>query len=191
MEKQLTELTLEELWERFPIVLEKYNPEYKKWYEEEKEKLTAIFKEYYRISHIGSTAVCGLVAKPIVDILLEIKDIHDPDKITVLLEKNGWILMARNANGALDFNKGYTPEGYADRVYHLHIKRPGDWEELYFRDYLKKHPVVAAEYAYLKQELKKKFEPDRDAYTNAKSEFIVKYSELAKREFNNKYKPEI
>lgn len=191
MEKQLSELSLGELWELFPIILREHNPEYIEWYEDEKNKLTDIVKEYYRINHIGSTAVKGLIAKPTVDILLEINGDYDCDKIIELLKKSGWTLMARNPDGVLDFNKGYTPKGYAQKVYHLHIKHPGDWAELYFRDYLQKYPLAAKEYADLKLKSAKKFEHDRDAYTKAKSEFIIKYSNLARQEFSNKYKPEI
>jgi len=74
--------------------------------------------------------------------------------------------MARDegTKDALDFNKGYTPKGFAQKVCHLHIKHPGDWGELYFRDYLQKHPDVAGEYGALKLALKEQFEYDRDAY---------------------------
>lgn len=188
MEKQLSELTLDELWKLFPIILKQYNPRYDEWYEEEKNKLSSLFKNNFRISHIGSTAVNGLIGKPVIDILLELKN-YNPDKIIKLLQKSGWILMARAPDG-LDFNKGYTPKGYDKKVYHLHIKRQGNWNELYFRDYLQKHPDVADEYAGLKLRLAKQFQHDRDAYTNAKSEFIIKYSNLARQEFNNKYEPE-
>ena len=76
MKKQLSEMTLEELWQLFPIILREYNPEYKEWYlqEEENIKKVLVENEIKRISHIGSTAVVGLVAYPIVDILLEIYD---------------------------------------------------------------------------------------------------------------------
>ncbi|MGM0498943.1 MAG: GrpB family protein, partial [Bacillota bacterium] len=75
MPKSLSEMSLEELWQLFPIILKEHNPEYKNWYLEEKFNLTAVLpeKNIGRINHIGSTAVPGLLAKPTVDILLEIK----------------------------------------------------------------------------------------------------------------------
>ena len=70
------------------------------------------------------------------------------------------------------FMKGYTLQGFAKRVYHLHVRYPGDWDELYFRDYLKRHREAAEEYGKLKIGLQKKYEHDRDAYTRAKTDFV-------------------
>ncbi|MBP2657022.1 MAG: putative glutamate-rich protein GrpB [Firmicutes bacterium] len=72
--KQLLEMPLGELWRLFPIILKKHNPSYKEWYEIEKEQLFSYIKnkDIKRINHIGSSAVEGLIAKPTVDILLEI-----------------------------------------------------------------------------------------------------------------------
>ncbi|MGN0144572.1 MAG: GrpB family protein, partial [Clostridium sp.] len=76
--KELSEMTLEELWMLFPIVLKEHNPEYKKWYEIEKKSLVDEFKEsIVRINHIGSTSVKGLIAKPTVDILMEVSEDTD------------------------------------------------------------------------------------------------------------------
>ncbi|AIC91604.1 hypothetical protein BINDI_0322 [Bifidobacterium [indicum] DSM 20214 = LMG 11587] len=68
--------------------------------------------------------------------------------------------------------RGYTEDGFADKVYHLHLKRLGDWDELVFRDYLEGHPKVAADYAALKLDLLSKFKYNRPAYTEAKTDFI-------------------
>ncbi len=78
------------------------------------------------------------------------------------------------------FNKGYTKYGFADKVFHLHVRSQGDWDELYFRDYLRAHKEVAIAYGQLKMELLKKYKNDRDGYTDAKTEFIKKYTALAK-----------
>ena len=72
----------------------------------------------------------------------------------------------------LDLCKGYTPQGFAEKVFHLHICHPGDWDEIVFRDYLRRSPRKAEEYAELKIELQKRFKHNRDAYTEAKGEFI-------------------
>jgi len=66
------------------------------------------------------------------------------------------------------FVKGYTPQGFKGQVFHVHVNYSSDWDELYFRDYLLKHPEIAARYGNLKLEYKKKYEHDRDGYTNAK-----------------------
>ncbi|PUU94885.1 MAG: hypothetical protein CI947_425 [Halanaerobium sp.] len=195
MAKSLSEMSLEELWQLFPIILKEHNPEYKNWYREEKAGLTEALPAPYikRINHIGSTAVPGLLAKPTVDILLEISRKAELAKVEAELKDAGWTLMHRNEEDQglnLVFNKGYTPQGFADRVFHLHLRYPGDWEELYFRDYLIAHPEIAEKYGELKQKLEKEYKHNRDGYTEAKTEFIKKHTAEAKKEFQEKYLPE-
>lgn len=190
--KKLEDMTLEELWELFPIILKEHNRDYLKWYEEEKRNLTELFVDFdiQRINHIGSTSVEGLIAKPIVDILLEFPDGYDMEDASARLQKAGWILMIEDKERhTLDLNKGYTPEGFAEKVYHLHVRAIGDWDELYFRDYLREYLEVAREYEALKLSLKEKYEHDRDAYTDEKSEFVQKYSQKARQEFGSCYLP--
>lgn len=189
--KELQDMSLAELWELFPIILREHDPRYKAWYEEERADLMSLLKnqEICRISHIGSTAVPGLVAKPIVDILLELQSGFNAVKINAMLQSGGWILMSSGQEDALDLNKGYTPNGFAEKVFHLHIRHSGDWGELYFRDYLCKHPDVARQYEKLKFGLKERFMHDRDAYTAAKSEFVQTYTEAAREEFKKRYLP--
>lgn len=188
--KNLEEMTLEELWELFPIILKEHRAEYADWYEEEQQNLTKLLAEFeiQRINHIGSTSVEGLIAKPIVDILLELPEGYDLEKVTALLQKAGWILMIKDKEKqTLDLNKGYTPAGFAEKVYHLHVRALGDWDELYFRDYLQKYPEAARQYEELKLSLKEKYEHNRDAYTDAKTEFVQKYSQKAREEFGTRY----
>lgn len=66
----------------------------------------------------------------------------------------------------------------------------GNWSELYFRDFLIAHPDVAGEYERLKLKLWKQYEHDRDGYTEAKTDFVRRYSDMAKIEFSNRYLPE-
>ena len=85
--KKLEDMTLEELWELFPIVLKEHSPKYAEWYEEEKQNLTELLADFglQRINHIGSTSVEGLIAKPIVDILLELPEYYELDRVAELL----------------------------------------------------------------------------------------------------------
>lgn len=194
MKADLSELSLEELWTLLPIILKEHNPDYKVWYEEEKQRIISKVKpeNLIRISHIGSTAVKGLTAKPIVDILLEIDGACGVSAIIKVLKTLGWRLMSQEDDPVkLSFNKGYTPEGFADRVYHLHVRYFGNWPELYFRDFLIAYPDVAGEYERLKLKLWKQYEHDRDGYTEAKTDFVRRYSDMAKVEFNNRYLPEL
>ena len=195
MSKSLSEMSLKELWQLFPIILKEHNPEYKNWYSAEKEKLEAVLsvENIERINHIGSTAVPGLLAKPTVDILLEISREAEISKVEAELKNAGWILMHKNKedeNLNLVFNKGYTPEGFAEQVFHLHIRYLGDWDELYFRDYLRAHPEIAQKYRELKKSLEEKYKHNRDGYTEAKTEFINKWTIEARKELKQKYLPE-
>ena len=116
--KKLEEMTLTELWELFPIILKDHNVDYEKWYGEEKQQLTELFADFpiQRINHIGSTSVEGLIAKPIVDILLEFPDGYDVEEASARLKNAGWILMIEDKEKqTLDLNKGYTSEGFAER----------------------------------------------------------------------------
>lgn len=188
--KTLQEMSLKELWQLFPIILRPYNPCYSVWYEEQKNSLVSLLpcNTIVRISHIGSTAVQGLITKPIVDILLELPGSYDVKTVGSVLEANGWLVMARNdAQKTLDLNKGYTPEGFAEKVFHLHIKPSGDCGELYFRDCLIRHPDVARKYEALKCALQCQFEHDRDAYTQGKTQFVKKYTALARKELGHRY----
>lgn len=186
-------MSLEELWELFPIILEEHSSNYAIWYDEEKDSLLKVLDAYNvcRINHIGSTAVDGLIAKPTVDILLELPADYDMDTLTLILQSKGWDIMASdNSKKTLDLNKGYTPHGFAEKVYHLHIKPSGDWGELYFRDYLKQHSDIARQYEALKLGLKNQFEHNRDVYTNAKSDFVKMYTRKAREEFGERYLPD-
>lgn len=74
----------------------------------------------------------------------------------------------------MSFNKGYTPNGYAKRVFHVHIHAIEDNDEICFRDYLQKNTSVAKDYESLKLSLMPKYRNNRDGYTEAKSDFIRK-----------------
>ena len=76
--------------------------------------------------------------------------------------------------------KWYTANGFTDKVYHIHLRYAGDNDELYFRDYLNEHPDVAKEYEALKLRLWKQYELNRDAYTDAKTAFIPKWTAEAR-----------
>ena len=144
------------------------------------------FSSGERISHIGSTAIPSIWAKPIVDILVEIPKGRSLLSYKADIINCGYICMSQSENG-MSFNKGYTESGFAKRVFHLHLRYAGDNRELYFRDYLIEHSDVAKEYEDLKLNLWKKYEHNRDAYTNAKTEFVKKYTEKAKVLYGNRY----
>jgi len=191
MSPSLEEMSLEELWQLFPIFLREHQDEWKEWYEEERLRLLSFLPEHQivRLTHIGSTSVETIWAKPIVDILLEIPKETDMAAMRDLLLKNGYLLMSESQE-RMSFNKGYTPSGFAERVFHLHLRYEGDHDELYFRDYLQEHPAVAKDYEKLKLSLWKQYEHNRDAYTEAKTDFIKNYTDEAKKLYGGRYERE-
>ncbi|MBE5784064.1 MAG: GrpB family protein [Clostridiales bacterium] len=188
MKKRLSEMTLEELWALFPIILTQHDPAWTEWYQEKEALLQNILPkaEVLRISHIGSTAIPAIWAKPIVDILVEVKKDCNLADIQKILTENGFICMSREEN-RMSFNMGYTEDGFAEKVFHLHLRKAGDHKELYFRDYLINHPDIAKEYEKMKLGLWKEYEHHRDGYTQAKSTFIAHYTALAQKEYENRY----
>lgn len=183
--KSLSDLSLEELWQLFPIVLVPHRDCWADWYEEEAELL---HKElpHARISHIGSTAIEAIRAKPTVDILVEVTESGPLEPLKGVMERCGYICMSES-HGRIDFNKGYTLQGFAERVFHLHLRRAGDNDELYFRDFLRSDVVVAKEYERLKLDLQKRYRHDRDAYTRNKGDFVKRYTEIGRRLFAGRY----
>lgn len=183
MRKDLSEMSLEELWELFPILLSEPNNKWGSWYEEEKKYIMSfLHNKDLKIHHIGSTAIKNIWAKPIIDILIEIPENISMEQIKRELTGNGYICMSEEENRK-SFNKGYTSEGFAEKVFHVHLRYFGDNSEIYFRDYMNNNPALAKEYEKLKLSLWKKYEHDRDAYTDAKSDFVRKYTECAKKEY--------
>ena len=192
MAKALEDMSLEELWQLFPIFLEEHNKDWAAWYKEESRRIVNFLPEnqLYKMHHIGSTSIEGIWAKPIIDILLEIPRSEDMGSIKRELLEHGYLLMSES-EGRMTFNKGYTLQGFAERVFHLHLRYYGDNDELYFRDYLKDHPDVAKDYEKLKLTLWKKYEYNRDAYTGAKTDFIRLYTQKAKKLYKRRYDDKI
>ena len=101
-------------------------------------------------------------------------------------ERSGFTMMS-NEGKRISLNLGYTKDGFAEKVYHVHLRLVGDNDELYFRDYLNAHPQIAREYEALKLRLWKEFEHNRDAYTEAKTGFIKAVTAKARQEYARRY----
>jgi GrpB-like predicted nucleotidyltransferase (UPF0157 family) len=121
------------------------------------------------IEHIGSTAIPGLCAKPIIDILVGLDEIRD-GRIVSRLGLVGYIFQPEaGESDRLFFRKG------AVRTHHLHVVELHSWafwKHLMFRDYLLSNPSIALQYGELKRVSAEKYWFDRSAYTGSKSEFI-------------------
>lgn len=187
MTSNLADMTLEELWELFPIVLVPHDDEWAEQFAEMKSRLHELLSAFQvvRISHIGSTAIPGIWAKPIVDVLIEFKEGASLEAAASNLEEDGFITMSKSKT-RISLNYGYTPTGYADKVFHIHLRQTGDNDELCFRDYLREHEEVAREYEQLKLGLWKQYEKSRDAYTNAKAKFVTTWTNLAKEAYQGR-----
>lgn len=186
MGKKLSEMSLEELWQLFPIFLTEHKPCWKEWYSEEYVLLLRSLPMAERISHIGSTAIPTIWAKPIIDILVEVPQAYSLADCKAAIISCGYICMAQHEDH-ISFNKGYTEAGFAEQVFHLHLRYSGDNSELYFRDFLIEHPDIAGEYEEMKLRLWHAYEHNRDGYTNAKADFVHKYTEQAKSLYGNRY----
>lgn len=175
MPKSLSEMTREELWQLFPIILTAPDPRWGDWYAQEEALLRSVLPAEYalRITHIGSTAIPGIWAKPIVDILVEAEPGTDLTGADESLARAGFRCMARGV-ARRSYNKGYTTQGFAQRVFHLHLQHAaaGAPDEVIFRDWLIAHPEDAKAYEALKLRLREPFRHDRDGYTAAKTAFV-------------------
>lgn len=193
MTRSLDEMSNEELWQLFPIVLSEYQPIWKERYIEEKKVIVQAIGSHniIRIHHIGSTAVPGLLAKPTIDILVEIDDTTDTSSLISSMQECGYRYLKQPENPPphMMFIKGYTPDGFKGQAYHVHVRYQGDQDEIRFRDYLITHPDTAREYGELKMRLKDLHEHNRDAYTQAKTGFITQICESARKEMKNIEEP--
>jgi GrpB-like predicted nucleotidyltransferase (UPF0157 family) len=135
-----------------------------------------------RMEHIGSTAVPGLDAKPIIDIQIGVESVDEALRVAVPpLEATGYRYWSEKSHQEhLILVRGLPPNG--PRTHHLHIVsvESNDWECVHFRDYLCTHPDEAARYAALKRDLPEQFRDNRDAYTAGKAEYILGITALAK-----------
>ena len=132
-----------------------------------------LYSEEYEKIILG----CMLLDNSIIDdVYSRIKKIKEYKN--ALLD-NGYLLMSESCD-RMSFNKGYTEQGFSERVFHLHLRFESDCDEIYFRDYLNAHPETAREYEALKISLCEKYRNNRDAYTEAKTEFVKKYTEMGR-----------
>lgn len=184
MAKDLDKMTTDELGQLFPIIIADYNPDWPRLASiESRNILKAIGKDVLtKIEHIGSTAVPGLCAKPTIDFLLEIPEIN----CDLLIRQLGkidyhFIPKPENPPPHMMFAKGYSESGITGQTYHIHVRYPGDWDEIVFRDYLIKNKSVKAEYSRLKKILADKFKYNREKYTESKSAFIKKTTLIARK----------
>lgn len=156
-----------------------YNPIWKEKYCEEAEKIYCALKdEVEAIHHMGSTSIPGICAKPIIDILVEVKKISRVDNYNSKMQELGYI-----ARGELGISgRRYFIKGISDRTHHVHMyqaENPEIGRHLRFRDYLIAHPEEAKLYEELKKKLANEYRYDPIGYTDGKTTFIQKIDRMA------------
>jgi GrpB-like predicted nucleotidyltransferase (UPF0157 family) len=155
------------------VELVPHNEQWHQIFAEEAARLRNVIGEFVAaIEHVGSTSVCGIAAKPILDIAAAVSDKASGEKCVAPLENIGYEYRGENGiEGRFYFVKGKP------RTHHLHILLSGSdqWRNhLFFRDYLRQNPTAARAYDKLKKELARKFKTDRDAYLEWKGVFVEK-----------------
>ena len=189
---------METLEERIKRVLQEdvsivpSNPAWPRMFEEEKEHLLSCLPQELigRIEHLGSTAIPNLAAKPIVDILVEVTSLEETKRrIVPVLEAQGYDYFWRPTHGddGPPFYAWFIKRDSAGvRTHHIHMVESDfeHWDRLLFRDYLIEHPATAKEYEALKLNLARDYPNDRVAYTNGKTEFIVRVTQSAKEYYS-------
>jgi GrpB-like predicted nucleotidyltransferase (UPF0157 family) len=159
-----------------PIVVTDYNPAWPALFEQERERLdTALGSLVVTIEHVGSTAVPGLAAKPIIDLLVGVRSLEETQprcievfqslSYTYMPEYRSWL------PDELFFRKG-VPGPWTHHVHVMEPTKPGWARRLLFRDYLRAHPDAADAYVDLKRRLAATFNDDIAAYRNGKGGFV-------------------
>ncbi len=159
------------------VILDDYDEKWPKLalVEMESIKKIAEFNWIVDVQHIGSTAIVGLKAKPIIDIMIGVESISEAAQLVPILESIGYVFWDENPKkDRLFFVKGMPPFG-KKRSHHVHVFETKCYEwtaRQIFRDYLNAHHVDRMNYQVLKIKLAKQFVNDREAYTAAKSEYV-------------------
>jgi GrpB-like predicted nucleotidyltransferase (UPF0157 family) len=156
-----------------PIRIVPYDPSWPDRFDEERDILEREIGVYLTgpVEHVGSTAVPGLAAKPVIDVMAGVGSLVASRPAIPILGRLDYCYFPYRA----DVMHWFCKPSPQFRTHHLHLVpfRSPLWNErIAFRDYLRRHPVVAAEYARLKEELAERYRHDREAYTEAKTPFV-------------------
>jgi len=169
---------------RVPVEIVPYDAAWPTRFELEKAVLLDVFRPVeVQIEHVGSTAVVGLGAKPIIDIMLGMDHLSAVELRIPDLVARGYEYISRYESEFPERRLFAKPQ-WRPRAFHLHaVERwtPFWHRLLLFRDFLRQHAEVAVEYCELKKRLATAFSDDRDGYARAKTAFIEAAVERAKR----------
>ncbi len=152
-------------------------------FEKEKARLLRTLRDWIiDIQHIGSTAIPGLIAKPVIDIMIGVNNLEDADLHCVSKIQNLDYVYIKEYERDLPQRRYFQKTSETGvRTHQIHlVVMDSDWckRRLLFRDYLRSHPDTAQEYGKLKQLLAEKY-LDANAYASAKTPFIRKIETIA------------
>ncbi|MEV6930488.1 GrpB family protein [Dactylosporangium sp. NPDC051485] len=161
---------------RDPIVVVPYDECWPARFAREQQRLEAALRTYLagRIEHVGSTAIPGLAAKPIIDMVARIRDFDRSAGMVAHLAPIGWVHAPEPGDRERRKWSFCFPD-IAYRSHHLHVYEDGAPEPaqlLRYRDILRRHPELAQEYAVIKAELAAADNRDRPRYRAGKAPFI-------------------
>ncbi|MGC5775404.1 GrpB family protein [Paenibacillus pabuli] len=164
-------------WATESVEIVEPNPEWSSQAQEEIRQLRDSLQHLniHRFEHIGSTSIPGLPAKPIIDLMGEVQSWDDMDMIADQLNPIEWNYVPPELDGR-EYRRFWVKVKDGKRAVHLHLMRPGEkrWDrQVQFRDVLRQRPDLVESYAALKAKLADENKDDREAYTAAKTEFIL------------------
>jgi GrpB-like predicted nucleotidyltransferase (UPF0157 family) len=163
-----------------------YDPRWPRRFALESARIRAVLAEpTLELEHHGSTAVPGLAAKPVIDMLVAVDSMARAERYAAVLIEYGYETVDRRYREIWPERIVLVRREHGRRMCHVHLMLRGHpmWERLLaFRDHLRAHPDVGAEYAELKRSLAGAHGHDRHAYMSAKGEFINRITAIAMRE---------
>lgn len=158
------------------VALVAHDPSWPVLFAAERERLLALFPgQWLDIAHFGSTAIPGMLAKPVIDLLGGVASMAAADALAAPLLASGYTTSTQ-FNATLTDRRWFMRWAAGRRTHHLHVVvHDGvEWRRrLLFRDVLRADPALAQRYALLKQELAARYPFDREAYTDAKTAFVL------------------
>jgi len=157
------------------VVLSEYNPAWPELFERERRFLLSIIGDWVSgsIEHVGSTAVEGMLAKPVIDIMFGVASLEGSKPAIDVLERNGYCY----ADYRTEVMHWFCKPSDAFRTHHLYLVPFNSdlWmDRIHFRDLLRADPSTREAYAELKTKLAARYSADREAYTQGKSSFVMK-----------------
>jgi GrpB-like predicted nucleotidyltransferase (UPF0157 family) len=157
-----------------PVEIHEYDPAWSERFRDQRAAVEGILAPWLvaPVEHVGSTAVRGLAAKPVVDMLAGVRNLEEARACIDLLSEDGWLWAPYRE----EVEHWFCRPSPTERTHHLHVVEHGgtDWREmLAFRDALRADATLRDGYAALKRDLAVRHRDDREAYTQAKADFVV------------------